>query len=479
MTSYGAVWVKVSVTDTAAASLDERALAPATAEQALIAALQAQNAFLLARVAELERRLGLNSSSGNLPSSDGLAAPVRIKSLRTRSGKPTGGQTGHLGRTLNQVPTPDHIIEHVPSQCGGRGAALAASADDTFIARQVFNLPEPQPLVVTEHRAHRCICTQCGAGTTAPFPACVSAPVQYGERIAAFVVYLMLDLFGVTLSRATIGQMATRAAARLSGFSEAVRNAILAAPVKHLDETGFRVGGRTQWLHIAATGLLTFYRVSSRRGSLLAGVHGIVVHGHWKPYYTMADVTHTLCNAHHLRELQALIDTEKEDWARRMQTLLRRALLLTQLARGAGRPLSASCIALIHRCYETRLAEGMAFHEAQTPLAVKRNLDGTPKRCRPPRRTSHNLLLRLDQRRADVLRFVTDPTVPFTNNQAERDGRMMKLRQKISGGFRSAQGAADFAILRRMIGTAKKQRWNLIRSIAETSDTLIDKFAQT
>jgi transposase len=169
--------------------------------------------------------------------------------------------------------------------------------------------------------------------------------VQYGQRITAFVLYLlhyqllpedrlaelMRDLFGVKLVAATIARMSRSYAERLADFVEAVRKLVAGAPVKHMDETGFRIGGKTQWLHIASTAALTFYRVCARRGSLLANVIGIVVHDHWKPYYTMPGVLHALCNAHHLRELKALIDIEKEDWARKMQRLLRRAASGDQL----------------------------------------------------------------------------------------------------------------------------------------------------
>lgn len=267
--------------------------------------------------------------------------------------------------------------------------------------------------------------------------------------------------------------MSARAAERLRGFADRVRDLVVSAPVKHLDETGFRSGGRTKWLHIAATVWLTFYRVSPKRGSLLPGVSGIVVHDHWKPYYTMPGVVHALCNAHHLRELQALVEIEREEWARRMQVLLRRACHAAHLARDREEALDPRFIDLISRCYDARIAEGLALHEAQPPLAIKRNGDGTPNRGRPPRRVGHNLLLRLSSRKDDVLRFLTNPDVPFTNNQAERDGRMMKLRQKISGGFRSDDGATDFAVIRTMIGTAKKQGWNIIHSLMQDPQTLI------
>jgi transposase len=367
------------------------------AENAL---LRAENAALTARLAELERRLGLNSSnSGKPPSSDGLKKPVRVSSLRGSSGKKSGGQKGHRGETLCRVETPDATIEHYPEACTACGEVLTAAMATGHVARQVFDLPEPRPLIVTEHRAYGCRCAACGAQTRAAFPEAVSAPVQYGKRIGALVVYLlhyqllpekrlaalMADLFGVKLATATIGRISQGCASRLRGFADTVRDHVAAAPVKHMDETGFRIGGKTQWLHIASTIWLTFYRTSAKRGSLLANVTGIVVHDHWKPYYTMTGVLHALCNAHHLRELQALVEIEKEDWARKMQRLLRRACHLTNLAREQNLPLKPGLIALIERIYDGILANGLAFHDAQPALTK------AGRRGRTPRRVGHNL----------------------------------------------------------------------------------------
>ena len=346
----------------------------------LITLLLAQSA----RIAELERRLGLNSSnSGKPPSSDGLKKPLRTTSLREKSDKKAGGQKGHPGETLRRSETPDAVIDHYPPSCADCGEPLTAAMATGHVARQVFDLPEPRPLLVTEHRAHDCRCAACGTETRAAFPEGVSAPVQYGSRIASFVLYLlhfqllpekrlaalMADLFGVSLVTATIARISRDGAERFRGFADAVRDHVAAAPVKHLDETGFRIGGKTQWLHIASTILLTFYRVSPKRGSLLAHVTGIVVHDHWKPYYTLSGVLHALCNAHHLRELKALVEIEKEGWAAKMQHLLRRACHATNLAREKGGPLKPGLIALIERRYD-------AIHRVKAPVAGHRARSG-------------------------------------------------------------------------------------------------------
>lgn len=481
--------VPLSAPDDGAASATPATTAEVLARlEAENVALREMNTVLVARIAELERQLGLNSgNSGKPPSSDGLKKPPRTRSLREPSDKKPGGQPGHKGETRRQVAEPTIILEHYPETCQGCGSPLTRDRATASSARQVFDLPEPQPLVVTEHRAYRCRCAQCGETTAAAFPEGVTAPVQYGARIAAFVVYLlhyqfipedrlvelMADLFGVELAAATIARMSANGAGRFQGFVEALGQSVKSAAVKHLDETGFRIGGQTQWLHVAVTTWLSFYWTAPKRGRLLEGLIGIVVHDHWKPYYTLKGVLHALCNAHHLRELKALIEIDKEPWAWRMQHLLRRACHAVNLAREREEPLKPSLVDRFRRRYDAIVAEGIAFHEAQPPLVTT----GNPgqRRGRLRHRTGHNLLLRLSTRQDDVLRFLSDPRVPFTNNLAEQAGRMMKLRQKISGGFRSEQGARDFAVIRSLIATAKKQGWNIIDTLTQSPTTLLSK----
>jgi transposase len=347
--------------------------------------------------------------------------------------------------------------------------------------------PSRSPLVVTEHRAHECRCVSCGATTRAAFPEGVNAPVQYGARIVAFVIYLqhyqllpegrlvalMADLFGVRLCAASAANMSRSCANRLAGFALGIRDRVAGAPVKHMDETGLCIGGKTQWLHVMCTSLLTFYRVCARRGSLLPNISGIVVHDHWKPYYTMQGVEHALCNAHHLRELKALIEIEKEDWARQMQILLRRAAHAASLSRERNTVLKPRVVECFERRYDAILAGGLAFHNKQPALMRAATKQSGKKRGRKPRRTGHNLIARLMDRKQDVLRFLIDPSVPFSNNQAERDVRMMKLRQKISNGFRSNEGANDFATIRSFISTAGKQGWKIIEALTSDPADLI------
>ena len=204
--------------------------------------------------------------------------------MRETSERKPGGQKGHKGETLRQSAEPDVVEHHFPAACGECGAALTPDTSAGHAARQVFDLPEPKPLVVTQHRAHICGCPACGATTRAAFPEGVNTPAPYGVRIAAFVVYLlpyqllpearlvelMADLIGVKLSPATLAAMSGACAERLKGLVETIGDNDAAAPVKDMDEIGFRIGGKTQGLHVACTTLLTLYRVCAKRGSLLA-----------------------------------------------------------------------------------------------------------------------------------------------------------------------------------------------------------------
>ena len=288
---------------------------------------------------------------------------------------------------------------------------------------------------------------------------------------------LMSDLFDIPVCAATlaatlaamVAAMVGRTADRLEVLARHVQDLIAGTtPVKHLDETGVRVAGKTWWLHVACTPRLSAFRVDPRRGEMLPGLSGRIVHDHWKPYFKIDDIEHCLCNAHHLRELQAVFEIDGEPWAGSMQRLLLRANRARNLARQTGKPLRPSTLEWIQRRYNPILDKAIAFHDAQPPL---------PRARRGPRkrRVGHNLALRLQQHRASTLRFFTDPEIPFSNNEAERDIRMAKLRQKISGGFRSPKGATDFAILRTVITTARKQRWNIIESLRTPTHQLIQK----
>ena len=448
------------------------------------------NKALEQRIIALERQAALNSkTSSQPPSSDGLKKPPaekRTQSLRGKSDRKTGGQPGHKGKTLRQSSTPDHIIHHYPQVCDACGAALSAIMAESTAVRQVVDLPAPPPPEVTEHRVHLCRCGQCDAVTRGGFPEGVAGPVQYGPRIAGIASYLqtyhcipeerlslvLSDLFGLSAVPATLARLIGRTADRLQPFAKAVCKK-LSGPqvaVKHLDETGFRVAGKTQWLHVICSPLLSHFRVSSRRGDLLTGVCGLVVHDHWAPYFKMEGVQHALCNAHHLRELQALIVIEKEPWADDMKTLLLEAKTRAD-TRTDDCTVGVGVMGELLQRYDDILTQAVDFHEAQPPLQTISKAG--KRRGRPKRRTGHNLALRLQTRKSEVIRFLTEPNAPFTNNEAERDLRMGKVRQKISGCFRVVSGAEIFCTLRTVTCTARKQGWSVIETLMKPSDQLI------
>lgn len=421
--------------------------------------LEEEVRLLREELAAIKRLLGLKSdTSSKPPSSDGLRKKPAPQSLREKGKKPSGGQVGHKGSTLRQVEAPDALIVHAPETCAHCAASLSDGENVGVAKRQVFDIPIPR-LEVTEHQVidKRC---RCGHITMGSFPEGVRAPVQYGKRIQSLVVYmlnqhfipedrlqlLMQDVFGATIATGTLTTMNSNFATLIEPLQAAVLRQLKAASVKHPDETGFRICGKTQWLHVVSTPTSTHYRTSPKRKDLkpLEGIKGTVVHDHWKSYFQLENVDHSLCNAHHLREMKALTKIEKEPWAFRMKALL-------HLANRFKKPPIDRIFSLYDRIIET----GLSFHASLPPFGKSGR----------KRRIGHNLLLRLKNFKSDVLRFLTMPEVPFTNNLAEQDIRMMKVKQKISGGFRTTRGAEIFALIRGFISTARKQNINILDAI--------------
>ena len=440
----------------------------------IIAVQGEQIRALQARVAELERQLKLDSSnSSKPPSSDGLKKKPRTTSLRGKGQKKSGGQKGHKGHTLRQVENPDHIIAHKPHECAHcRGIFLEESMACLLGKRQIFDVPEPR-IEVTEHRIYGHVCKGCGHFARGVFPQEISAPVQYGERIQNIAVYLqnhqllpedraaeaIKDLFELGMSAATVAAINGRMAEKLTPKIKQIEQVVAAAKIKHLDETGFRVGGKLRWLHVTGTKFLTHYRAEEKRGAMPLNMRGIMVHDHWKPYFKMENVSHALCNAHHLRELKAAHEIDGEEWAGWMVVLLYRMHKVTQRHIFEGTKPDIESENKLMRLYDQILEQGLHDHESLPPLKSKTG------RKSSRRRKGHNLVRRLARCKREVLCFWHDHDVPFTNNLAERDLRMMKVRQKISGGFRTMTGAKNFATLRSFISSARKQSLNILATL--------------
>lgn len=435
--------------------------------------LEQRLAQLERRVQELEARLAQNSSNSHRPpASDGLSKP-NPKSLRTRSGRPPGGQPGHPGQTLQMVPRPDHVEIHrleVCPRCHGRGLGQEPVRD--YEGRQVFDLPQ-RPLEVTEHRAEIKCCPHCGEEVRAAFPAGVSAPVQYGARFASLMVYLnqqqllpyerlaqlCADLYGQPLSTGTLAAANARVYAQLAPFAEALVKRLPQADVVHLDESGLRVAGTLHWLHVAATSTLTFYGVHAKRGTEAMDALGIVgacrqwvVHDHWKPYFAYAECLHALCNEHLLRELKFLWEEEHEAWAQQLSRLL---LDFHQRRQQHGE-FNQRQFQSAHQRYRAVLRRGRTRHPRLAPGAA-----------RAAQSKAANLLDRLEDFDLSILAFLFDERVPFTNNQAEQDIRMIKVRQKISGCFRTLRGAQIFCRIRSYLSTCRKHNQNLWEAIQQ------------
>jgi len=425
---------------------------------------------------ELRARLGMNSrNSSKPPSSDGYEKPAP-KSRRVRSGKKPGKQPGDPGHHLAQRVDPDATRIHRPGSCDKCGKDLSDAEVSGVIRRQVFDLP-PVALFCTEHQAERRRCS-CGAETTGIFPADATAPACYGPALRAYVCYLVTrqhipvarvaeqlrDTYGAPISTATIISMVKEGAAMLEAFLTQVRDLLRDADVVHADETGLRVATHLAWVHAVSTGELTLYHLDNKRGTdamdamgVIEHLRGVLVHDGWGPYRSYDNLTHQLCNAHHLRELEAAGSTEGQSWATDMATLLSDTWQRVLEATAAGQhALSDEVLAEVCENYESIIAAG---HVANPPVAPS-------GRRGPSKRTkAHNLLLRLDAYEDDVLRFATDFAVPFDNNLCERDVRMVKIAQKISGGFRSTEGAEAFLALRSYLSTAAKQGMNRLEAL--------------
>ena len=312
--------------------------------------------------------------------------------------------------------------------------------------------------MVDEHQSFVKICP-CGHTNTAKFPENVTGPVGYGPHIKSTAVYLSVqqmipedrlkqtfeDVFKLPISTATLTKISSRFAEKAEPIQEKVLVTLKKAKRKNADESGFRIGGKTNWLQNLSNKTHTYYKPTEKRGDVFKeGLSGILVHDHFKPYNMIKTVQHAFCNAHHLRELKALRDIEKEEWASKMY----------QLLCGANRCENPSKARVI-KTYDRILKEGFHFHEAQMPLSKRKN----------KRRVGHNLLIRLRDHKEGTLRFLTDRQCPFTNNQAEQDIRMMKVKQKISGGFRTMKGAKIFCTIRGFLSTSRKQGCNIFGAI--------------
>lgn len=434
------------------------------------------------RVATLENQLSKDSrNSSKPPSGDGFGK--RTRSLRSQSERSSGGQEGHPGTTLAWSDAVDWVVEHPVEQCQGCGASLEHEPVERSFVRQVHDLP-PLELEVSEHQAQVKCCPVCGLENHGRFPVGVCHPVQYGPVVKGVMVYLLEgqllpsgrtcemlnEVFGASVSEGTLYNVRAQCFEAIEPITTAIHTHLQQATVEHFDETGMRVNGKLWWLHVACTDGLTYYFVHPKRGkaaidemNILPQFGGKAVHDSWVSYRNYEGCTHDLCNAHHLRELTFIVERYGQPWAFQMILLLCTIKHYVDAAKANGQSSLATDLSLEfeHR-YQAVLAQGLAANPPPSPPPEKR-------RGRVKQSPSRNLLNRLNHHHQAVLGFMHDFAVPFDNNQAERDLRMMKLKQKISGGFRSVEGARMFCRIRSYLSTLRKQKIPVL-------DALVDLF---
>lgn len=437
-------------------------------------AIHQENERLEKENAELRARVNQTSAnSSRPPSSSPFSKP---KSLREKTGRKPGGQPGHKGNTLRITEKPDIVAEHKVPTCSHCGSDISGTMATGYTARQVVDIQIQR--VVTEHRAQVKDCPFCGQQSAAEFPPGVDHYLQYGPIYRAIAVCLnqgnyipynrlaqiSRDIFGIQVSKGTLVNIVYECGAKLESSMKYIKDQLKNSGVLHVDETGNRVQGKNQWLHTAGNGRFTYVKTHPKRGNvatdeigILPDFKGTLVHDFWKSYFNYTDCSHALCNAHILRELNGIIENNQQLWAENMKTFL---VEIKRNVDNAGGPLLPTQVV----AYEARYDEILAQGDQENPIDMNALAKGNT-RGRVARSKARNLIDRMKLYQNDILRFMIDPNVPFDNNQAERDIRMSKLHQKISGGFRSDQGTVAFGNIRSYISSASKQGISMFKSI--------------
>lgn len=432
---------------------------------------------LIDRIEKLEAQIKKNSHNSNKPpSSDGLKKK-RTKSLRRKTGKKSGGQKGHEGKTLEMTDTPDKTIKLTVDRCPCCGESLKGSTSKRYDTRQEFEVP-PIKVQVTEYQAEVKDCPRCGRECRADFPEGITHKTQYGNRLRALAVYfrnfellpvertaeIFEDIFSVPLCEGTIINTTKRCAQALVPFQQWVKEKLVNSDIVHFDETGVNVGGELHWIHSASTLLLTSYMVHKKRGTVACDAMGILpafkgraVHDHWSPYFKY-ECDHVLCNAHHLRELTFVYEHYGQTWAQKMIGFLCEVKNNSEEHKKRSEAVDSEQLKRYERKYNRIVNEGFKANPPPLPEKIK-------KRGREKKGKVLSLLERLRDHRKETLAFMYDFTIPFDNNLAERDIRMIKVQQKVSGLFRTFSGAEQFCIIRSFISTVKKQGFSVIDAL--------------
>ena len=428
------------------------------------------------RIVELEKQISKNSSnSSKPPSTDGFKKTV--KNSRKKTERKPGGQKGHKANSLKMVEKPDKIISISVDTCKSCGLDLK-SQKKKQTKRQVFDIP-PLDIIVTEYITESITCPCCKTHNSTKFPDNVKRPTQYGNNFKSLIIYLnqyqlipydrtvefVKDIFGHSFSQGTIYNIIKSAYNNLQATEEIIKEKITNSPVVHFDESGGYCNKVRDWFHVASTDVLSYFSFHEKRGSkamnemnILPGFKGKAVHDFYSSYFTF-DVKHILCNAHLLRELKFLHEEENQNWALDMEKLIIKIKhdVDRTTEKTENNSLSEYKQNKYNNCFDKIISEGLSLNP--------KNKGQPGKRGRIAQSTARNLLERLKKWKRSYLAFMTDFSIPFDNNQAERDIRMIKLQQKISGTFRSKKGADFFCRIRGYISTARKNDIEIFQAL--------------
>lgn len=436
-----------------------------------VSKLKKENQELKQKNSELKARINSNSSnSSKPPSSDGYKKKPAFP--KSKKGK-QGGQKGHKGNTLKQIKNPDRIIKCIPDKCTC-GHKFESGQFVLSETRQVFDLPQPQ-LEVTEYQIHKATCPKCGMIQKGAAPGNVSAPVQYGNKVKAYVALLNVhfklpfkkiqllfnDLYGYSINEATVISASKLCFDKLNGSEQIIKMKMAESEVAHADETGIRVNGKLHWLHTASSSMYTYLFAHEKRGrlalesdkSILNKISGWLVHDCWSSYFKFKGFKHAICGAHILRELQGLVDNNQSKWAEKFKSFLMGVYLMPHAERIKQRK-------LIESKYRRNCETG---ERLEPPPLKAGNKGGRYKRTK-----GRNLVERLKREQDAVLAFAFNKNVPFTNNLAERDIRPAKVKQKISNCFRTLTGAEIYARIESFVSTARKNNRNVFSELCTT-----------